>query len=117
MSCARGLSLLGRALHHLVLLLHARDCLLSLGQRRLGLLGRALRLDKQQSQTFNMGKSTDGEALFFPGVVAIVRAMLAAERMAFEFTPFSADPAEMRFDLRGIGEAVTPVRTACPQTP
>ncbi len=100
-----------------MLLLHARDCLLSVGQRHLGLLGRALRLDKQKQQIFNMGKSTDGEALFFPSVAGVLLGLLAAERMVFEFTPFSTDPAEMSFDLRGIGEAITPVRTACPQTP
>jgi type VI secretion system protein VasI len=76
-----------------------------------------LRIDQKEPQTLNMGKSTDGEALFFPDVTAIVKQLLAAERMAFEFTPFSANPAEMIFDVRGIQEAIKPVRAACAQTP
>src|SRR4029079_4878800 len=58
-----------------------------------------LRFDKETPITQNAGKSTSGDSLFLEKPYALTNTMLQHERMVFEFTPFSASPAEMTFDL------------------
>jgi type VI secretion system protein VasI len=73
-----------------------------------------LRFDTEEAQTLQAGKSTDGHTLFLDPAGALIESMLRADKLVFEFTPFSAVPAEMTFDLRGLGNVIEPLRAACP---
>ena len=48
-------------------------------------------------------ESTDHEALFSPNALTLVNQMAAAQTMTFEFTPFSASPQVVTFDVWGLG--------------
>jgi hypothetical protein len=73
-----------------------------------------MRFDAEEAFTAQASKSTDGEALFLPAPETFVDTLLNYDQLAFQFTPFSANPAEMTFDLRGLDEAIGPLREACP---
>jgi hypothetical protein len=73
-----------------------------------------LRFDDGDAQTLQAEKSTSGMSLFLEPAKELIESMLTADQLAFQFTPFSANPAEMTFDLRGLDEAIGPLREACP---
>lgn len=72
-----------------------------------------LRFDKEVARPYRAGKSTDGEALFLPGAVPMIRSMAQHDRMLFRFTPFNSPPQETTFDLRGLSTALPPLQKAC----
>jgi type VI secretion system protein VasI len=72
-----------------------------------------LRFDKDKAFKTRAGKSTDGEALFFEQPVALIKRMMNHETMLFEFIPFNSSSAITTFDLRGLSEAIKPLRDAC----
>lgn len=71
-----------------------------------------VRFDEEPAEILVMSKSTDDMALFFEDVTIMDR-MASHERLLFEFTPFNQSPTEVRFDLRGLPEAIVPLRAAC----
>ena len=77
-----------------------------------GTLTRA-RYDKGPVRKYIMGKSTDGEAYFYSRPVEEMRLMTRHEEMVMEFTPFNANPQEIRFDLRGLSEELPRIRAVC----
>jgi type VI secretion system protein VasI len=72
-----------------------------------------LRFDKEPAKSYNASHSTDGEAVFLPGAVGLIRTMAKHERMLFRFTPFNSPPQETTFDLRGLNAALSPLKKAC----
>lgn len=72
-----------------------------------------LRLDKQPAFKLAASKSTDGEALFLPGAVSLVKRISGGDTLLFQFVPFNSSGQMTTFDVRGLGEAVKPVREAC----
>jgi hypothetical protein len=80
--------------------------------RELGVRMRA-RYDKEREWEYMMGKSTDGEALFFPEAVREVKHMLGRKSLVLEFVPFQSAPVQVLFDLSSLEEAVKPLREAC----
>lgn len=72
-----------------------------------------LRFDKEKAKSYNTGKSTDGEALFFSQSVGLIKQMLSHSTMLFQFTPFNSSPVMTTFDLSGISEAIKPLRETC----
>jgi type VI secretion system protein VasI len=72
-----------------------------------------LRFDKEKATKYHMSKSTDGEALFFGQSVELIKSMLQHTTVLFEFVPFNSSPVMTTFDLRGLSEAVKPLREAC----
>lgn len=72
-----------------------------------------LRFDKDKATKVQMTKSTDGEALFFEPSVGFIKSMLDHSTLLFEFTPFNSSPAMTSFDLRGLAEAIKPLRETC----
>jgi len=71
------------------------------------------RLDKDRAIKLRMSKSTDGEALFFGQSVGFIKSMLRKSTLLFDFTPFNSSPVMTTFDLRGIDEAIKPLRETC----
>lgn len=72
-----------------------------------------LRFDKEKATKYKTSKSTDGEALFFGQSVGLIKKMLQHTTMLFEFVPFNSSPAMTNFDLRGLAEAVRPLKDTC----
>lgn len=72
-----------------------------------------LRFDKEKATQYHMSKSTDGKALFFGQSLVLIKSMLQHTTVLFEFVPFNSSPVMTTFDLRGLSEAVRPLREAC----
>lgn len=72
-----------------------------------------LRLDKQPAFKIAASKSTDREALFLPNAAALAKRIAGAETMLFQFIPFNSSGQMTTFDVRGLTEALKPVREAC----
>ena len=71
------------------------------------------RLDKQPAFKVAAGKSTDGEALFLPQAASFSKRLLAGETLLFQFIPFNSSGQMTTFDIRGLSEAIKPIRDAC----
>jgi type VI secretion system protein VasI len=72
-----------------------------------------LRFDKDEAVQVKCGESTDGEALFFPNAISMLKLMMSRDKMLFQFTPFNASPQMTTFPLTGLAAAVAPLRRAC----
>lgn len=72
-----------------------------------------LRFDKERVSPAYMSKSSDNEALFFPDAVKRIKQIMQHETLLFEFTPFNSSPTMTSFDLRGLTEALKPLRETC----
>lgn len=72
-----------------------------------------LRFDRETAKKYQTFKSTDGEALFFSESVRLIKKMLGHTTLLFEFVPFNSAPAMTTFDLRGLADAVKPLKEAC----
>lgn len=72
-----------------------------------------LRFDKEKATKYQTSKSTNGEALFFGQSVGLIKKMLQHTTLLFEFVPFNSSPAMTTFDLRGLAEAVKPLKDTC----
>jgi type VI secretion system protein VasI len=72
-----------------------------------------LRFDKEKATKYQTSKSTNGEALFYGQSVSLIKKMLPHSTMLFEFVPFNSSPAMTTFDLRGLAEAVKPLKEIC----
>lgn len=72
-----------------------------------------IRLDKDKSSQYVMGKSKDGTALFFENSPAFIKKLQGHTTMLFEFTPANSPAAMTSFDLTGIDVASEPLRQSC----
>ncbi len=72
-----------------------------------------LRLDKEKAINYRTSKSTDGEALFFSQSINLIKKISKHSTMLFQFVPFNSSPAITTFDLRGLPEAIKPLREVC----
>jgi type VI secretion system protein VasI len=72
-----------------------------------------LRFDKEKATKYQTSKSTDGESLFFGQSVGLIKKMLQHTTLLFEFVPFNSSPTMTTFDLRGLAEAVKPLKEIC----
>jgi len=57
--------------------------------------------------------STDGEALFAPRPIPLIRRMLDHRTMSFEFVPAGSSDQSTDFDLSGLAEPLDEFRAAC----
>lgn len=72
-----------------------------------------LSFDKNEGKRIKLSKSTDGKALFFQSPKDWVRQIEDADALLFEFTPYNSAPVMTTFDIRGLKEAIEPLRKAC----
>ena len=72
-----------------------------------------LRIDKQAAFKLAAAKSTDGEALFLPQATVQIKRLMAGETLLFQFIPFNSSSQMVSFDIRGLSEALKPLREAC----
>jgi type VI secretion system protein VasI len=72
-----------------------------------------LRIDKQPAFKLAAGKSTDGEALFLPQATTQIKRFMSGQTLLFQFIPFNSSSQMATFDVRGLAEALKPLRDAC----
>jgi hypothetical protein len=70
-----------------------------------------LRFDSQTARREQWSESTSRDALFSRAPIEIARALSQAQTFLFEFTPFDASPAVVRFDVRGLD--IAKLETTC----
>ncbi len=72
------------------------------------------RLDKKKATKKNWGISPDHKAIFAPGGnVGYIKSLMKHDKLLIQLTPYGASPVMTTFDLRGLKEAITPLRKAC----
>ena len=72
-----------------------------------------LRFDDDAAFTVRAGESTDGESLFLPSPISIIKQMPEHDHLLFQFTPFDSDPGYSIFDLAGALGNVEELRATC----
>jgi hypothetical protein len=72
-----------------------------------------LRFDDGKPTTQYWSESTDHEALFAPNPTQLAKQLLKVKTLTFQFTPFNASPAVVRFNLEGLGPHLEKVANAC----
>jgi hypothetical protein len=73
--------------------------------------------DDRSAATERWSRSVDYTALFAPDGVRLARQIAAARTMRFGFTPFSASPVVVEFDVRGFDTLIGLVARRCRWTP
>lgn len=74
------------------------------------------RIDDKPAQHKEMVSSTDNKALgLWSGGASIpfIKSLFGASSVYMRATPFNESPKEMTFNVKGLEEAVTPLREAC----
>ena len=72
------------------------------------------RLGEAKAETRRWPLSTDHRATFYPGDDAgFIRQLLSVERLVAQVTPYSESPVTAVFDLRGLNNAITPLKATC----
>ncbi len=72
-----------------------------------------LRYDKEKAKTRRWGLSTDHKATFVRGNIPFIKKLLKHKKLLVQVTPYSDSPVTTTFDLRGLKEAIKPLRKAC----
>ena len=57
--------------------------------------------------------STDGHSLLFDSAEMAASQLLLHDSLAFQFMPAGARPASVKFDTRGLEQAIRPILEAC----
>jgi type VI secretion system protein VasI len=72
-----------------------------------------LRFDQDKARSVRFSKSTDGEALFAPNAIPLIKEMMKHQTMAFEFTPYNSGPVTVNFDVSGLDKNIAQLRKSC----
>lgn len=72
-----------------------------------------LRFDSNPPISDRWVESTNHSGLFTDDPVGFSKQLLAAQKFAFEFMPFDANPAVAQFDLKGLSSHLPKVAEAC----
>lgn len=71
------------------------------------------RLDKGKATTASWGVSTDNSATFAPRPISLIKSMFGKNTLLAQVTPYGQSPASVSFDVRGLKDAIKPLRQAC----
>ncbi len=71
------------------------------------------RVGSATANTQRWGLSTDKQATFHPRPIAFLRSMLDADRFVAQVTPYNESPTTAVFDVRGLDNAIRPLRETC----
>lgn len=72
------------------------------------------RLDKKKATTRKWGLSTDNKSIFAPGSnVGYVKSLFKHDKLLIQLTPYNESPVMTTFDIRGLKEAIKPLRESC----
>ncbi|WP_157420041.1 type VI secretion system-associated protein TagO [Oceanisphaera avium] len=72
-----------------------------------------LRIGDHPAHTTKWKLSSNRQQSFNTAPIETLKTMLQAEQMAAQTTPFNQQPSTAIFDLRGLDEAIKPLRAAC----
>lgn len=72
-----------------------------------------VRLDKGKAKSKSFSRATNGKAIFFKKPIGQIKQMLKAEEMKIQWTPFSANPVIATFNIKGLEDAIKPLRKTC----
>ncbi len=72
-----------------------------------------IRFDKEKSIRHHVLPSTDENAIRLEKGVWLIKKMIQHNTMFLTFSPFNSSPAMATFDLRGLAEAVKPLKDTC----
>lgn len=74
------------------------------------------RLDKEKAKTKRMDVTTDNKALGLwsnSETIPFIKEMFGHDKMIVQITPYQETPATMEFTIKGLEEAIKPLRKAC----
>jgi len=72
------------------------------------------RFDKQKANTRSWSISTDNKAVFIRGSdINFAKQLMKHDKLLTQITPYSESPVMATFDIRGLSEAIKPLRKAC----
>lgn len=71
------------------------------------------RVGDEPAATSEWALSTDKQATFYPRSVRLLRAMLDADRLIAQVTPYNENPMTAIFDTSGMDKVIQPLRDAC----
>ena len=73
-----------------------------------------VRLDDETPIAQTWSESTDHNSLFFEeDAIVLVKQLVKAKKLAFQFTPFNASPAVAHFSLRDLENHISELAAAC----
>ena len=72
-----------------------------------------MRLDKGKAKSKSFLRATNGKAIFFKKPIGQIKQMLKAKEMKIKWTPFSANPVIATFNIKGLEDAIKPLRKTC----
>lgn len=71
------------------------------------------RIDKEKAKTETWSVSSDNTATFSPTPIPLIKDLLGKSSLIVQVTPFSDNTYTVNFDIKGLDNAITPVREAC----
>lgn len=74
------------------------------------------RLDKEKAKTKRMDVTTDNKALGLwsnSETIPFIKEMFGHDKMIVQITPYQETPATIEFTIKGLEEAIKPLRKAC----
>lgn len=72
------------------------------------------RIGSLKAETKSWGNSTDNQASFYPGSpVGMIKTMMQHETFVAQVTPYNESPVTATFDIKGLSNAIAPLREAC----
>lgn len=72
------------------------------------------RIGKEKAEIRNWSLSTDSQATFFPrNEVDFLKKLLVVDSFVAQVTPYSASPVTAIFDIKGLPNAIKPLREVC----
>ncbi len=71
------------------------------------------RVGSDKARTRRWSMSTDKKATFHPQPIAFLKSMMEADSLVTQVTPYNESPVTAVFDIKGLSEAIKPLRETC----
>lgn len=71
------------------------------------------RVGTEKARTRRWSMSTDSKATFHPQPIAFLKSMMEADSLVAQVTPYNESPVTAVFDIKGLSEAIKPLRETC----
>ncbi|SMR77568.1 type VI secretion system-associated protein TagO [Marinobacterium sediminicola] len=71
------------------------------------------RVGTEKARTRRWSMSTDSKATFHPQPIAFLKSMMEADSLVAQVTPYNESPVTAIFDIKGLREAIKPLRETC----
>jgi len=72
------------------------------------------RFDQEKANTKTWNLSTDNNAVFVKGsYIEFAKKIMKHDKLLLQITPFNQNPVMATFDIRGLSEAIKPLKKAC----